>query len=128
MLHKLSFFIRFLIWIGVITFFVYYPGEVRVQWLDYDVHTSVFFLFLVLFVVDKVMGLFGRAWRFLFHDLGKDVAISRYKAEIKSLKKKSKKQIEADRREAEDYKRLKAEARRQKWRKWWQKFTSLFRK
>ncbi|MBN1783662.1 MAG: hypothetical protein JW812_01715 [Alphaproteobacteria bacterium] len=128
MLHRLSFLLRSLIWIAVIVFFVYYPGDVRIQWLDYDVHTSIFFLFLVLFFVDKVMALFAKINRFLFHDLSRDVAISRYKSEIKSLKKKSEKQMEKDQKESQELARLKKDVFAQKWQNRWERVKKLFRK
>ncbi len=120
-MSKLFFLFRFLIWSGVIIFFIYFPGDVRIQWINYDIQTSIFFLFAVLFIVDKFMTIFGKLGRFLFHDFGRNIALSHYKSEVKNLKKENKKQLE------KTHKKEKEEAKK-RWSFRWKKIKKVFKK
>ena len=93
-MNKLFFILKFFIWIGVITFFIYNPGEVEINWLNYNLKTSLFFLFAIIVFIDKIVSAFDTFLKYILEDVWKNISLSYYKSEVKNLKKINKKQKE----------------------------------
>ncbi|MHA1575638.1 MAG: hypothetical protein ACTSXL_05850 [Alphaproteobacteria bacterium] len=86
-MSKIIFLFKILFWLAIIGFFAYNPGEVSVNWLGYDIKTSLFFLFVVIFFVDKIISIIDKILHYIIVDFWKNLKISFYESEVKNLKK-----------------------------------------
>lgn len=114
-MRRLFWVLKLIFWVGLIGFFTFNPGTIEIDWMNYHLQTSVFFVVICFVLVEKGMSVFEKMIRYVFHDMGRDIALSHYKSEVKDLKEQEEKRQKKEQEKQAKEKEKRRQLRQKKW-------------